>query len=118
MGIEEICSPDLVVIGKARGMTSSTVATLASSQKMGWSRIASYIPETPGQKQALEKRAVYLQSSLCICHTVEVCRGEFVVGPGSDSRYLLSDTFLCFWTRRDLVKKPCHCVCGCIVPSK
>jgi hypothetical protein len=67
---------------------------------------------------ALEKRAVYLQSSLCICHTVEVCHGEFLVGPGSDSRYLLSDTFLGLGTRRDLVKEPCHSVCGCIVPSK
>lgn len=99
-------------------MTSSTVATLASSQKIGWSRIDSYIPKMPGQKRALEKRTVYLQSSLCIFHTVEVCRGEFLVGPGSDGRHLLSDTFLRFGPCRDLVKKPCYSVCGCIVPSK
>src|SRR5712671_2420277 len=42
MGIDEICSPDFVVIGKAKGITSSRSATLRSHQTMGCSLIDSY----------------------------------------------------------------------------
>jgi hypothetical protein len=42
-GIDEICSPDLVVIGKAKGITSSRPAVLRSIQMMGCSLIDSYV---------------------------------------------------------------------------
>jgi hypothetical protein len=42
-GMEEICSPDLVVMGKANGITSSRPAVLRSIQMIGCSLIDSCV---------------------------------------------------------------------------
>ena len=42
-GMDEICSPDRVVTGKANGITSSRPAVLRSIQTMGCSLIDSYV---------------------------------------------------------------------------
>ena len=44
-GMDEICSPDRVVTGKASGITSSRPAVLRSIQTMGCSLIDSYVRE-------------------------------------------------------------------------
>lgn len=60
MGIEVICSPDLVVIGKANGSTSSRLAILKERQMMGSSLIDSYTSSEIEEKQKKSKTEFHL----------------------------------------------------------
>jgi hypothetical protein len=72
MGIEEICVPDLVVTGKAKGITSSCLPPFGAAKQ--WDA-ASSTPMIRSYQRRYGDHAVlaYLESSLRECHTVEVC---------------------------------------------
>lgn len=109
IGMDEICSPDFVVIGKAKGITSSRPATLRRIQTIGCSLIDSWTGRDDHQKTAVwhDMRWKYLQGGLGICHIVEI-RGGGLFFPLllTESRNLRPDAFLRLRMFRDLPKEP------------